>query len=196
MEGNECTSGKGQCWQAEKGDTITSLAKILNVSAEQLNTFLQNPQNIQIGQEFDISGFWSWRAGITPGTEPAVVFVDLVDESEIPGDKYSIDVTIGPRFPIRNLSKQAAQKLWNEKGKIARQLTKEDNRVLREFFGQGTRGKLKDLKDFKIPPGLTKQALERYAEIARRAVESGNDKSGVQRDRLELIERALKTMKD
>lgn len=93
----ECTSGKGQCWQAEKGDTITSLAKILNVSAEQLNTFFQNPQNIQIGQEFDISGFWSWRAGIT--TEPAVVFIDLIDESEIPGDKYSIDITIGAKIP-------------------------------------------------------------------------------------------------
>lgn len=73
------------------------------------------------------------------------------------------------------LGRYTHQKLWNEKGKIARQLTKEDNRLLREFFGQGTRGKLKDLKDFKIPQDLQNRALEWYAEIARRAVESGND---------------------
>jgi hypothetical protein len=58
------------------------------------------------------------------------------------------------------------------------------------------RGKLKDLEHFKIPQELTRQSLERYAEIARRAVESGNDKSGVQADRLALIEKALKVLKD
>ena len=64
----ECTSGKGQCWVSDnKTDTITSLAKILGVDANQLEKFLGSSK-VKLGQEFDISGFWSWRAGITPGS--------------------------------------------------------------------------------------------------------------------------------
>jgi hypothetical protein len=148
----ECTSGKGQCWVSDnKKDTITSLAKILGVDASQLNKFLQNP-TVKLGGEFDVSGFWSWRAGITP-PPPAVVFVDLVDESEIPGDKYSVEFNIGPPVPGGTISRRAAQKLWNERGKIAKLITKEDTKLLSEFFTQGGKGKLgqlKNLKDFVI----------------------------------------------
>jgi hypothetical protein len=122
----------------KKTNTITSLAKILTVDVDQLNNFLQKPI-VKLRQIFDISGFWSWRAGIT-GQPPSVVSVDLVDEDDIPGDKYSIEFTIGPRFPIRDIGRKAAQKLWNERGKIAGQLTKETvgyvgmtNQVCREI---------------------------------------------------------------
>lgn len=84
-----------------------------------------------------------------------------------------------------------AQQLWTERGQIAKLITKEDTKLLGQFFGQGKRGALKELKEFYIPAGLTRETLERYAEIARRAINAGQDKSGVQADRLALIERAL-----
>jgi hypothetical protein len=56
----ECSSG--QCWEAEEGDTLTNLAKIIGVSAKKLTQFFStdNPNNIQIGQVFDVSGFERW----------------------------------------------------------------------------------------------------------------------------------------
>lgn len=54
----DCTSGKGRCWISDnKEDTISSLAKILHVSAKDLNTHLQNP-TVDIGSTFDVSGFY------------------------------------------------------------------------------------------------------------------------------------------
>lgn len=57
-----------------------------------MDNFFQNPKVIQIGQEFDVSGFWSWRS--QSGT--FVGFVDLVPEDQIPGDRYSLEINIGP----------------------------------------------------------------------------------------------------
>jgi RHS repeat-associated protein len=56
----DCSSGK--CWEAEEGDTLTSLAKLIGVSAKHLTQFFStdNPNNIQIGQVFDVSGFDHW----------------------------------------------------------------------------------------------------------------------------------------
>jgi hypothetical protein len=57
----DCSSG--QCWEAEKGDTLTSLAKILGVSAKSLTQFFGdvNPNRIDIGRVFDVSGYESWQ---------------------------------------------------------------------------------------------------------------------------------------
>lgn len=48
--------------------------------------------------------------------------------------------------------------------------------------------------NWEIPKGLTREALEAYREIARRAIEEGIDHLGVQAGRLELIERALREL--
>ncbi|HXM51037.1 MAG TPA: RHS repeat-associated core domain-containing protein [Pyrinomonadaceae bacterium] len=76
----DCTSGAGKCYESDnKKDTITSLAKILHVSAGDLNKFFQNP-TIHIGDAFDASGFG--RGGITTSRDegPAVIEVFLVSE--------------------------------------------------------------------------------------------------------------------
>ena len=53
-----CSSGEGMCWQSDnKSDTITSLAKIIGVSANALNRFFRNP-TIHMGDVFDVSGFY------------------------------------------------------------------------------------------------------------------------------------------
>ena len=54
----DCSSGK--CWEADQeGDTFTSLAKILGLSVNDVTAFFGdvNPNNIQMGQTFDIAGF-------------------------------------------------------------------------------------------------------------------------------------------
>jgi len=83
----DCTSGKGKCWESDdKHDTITSLAKILNVSAKDLNKFFQNP-TIHIGDAFDASGFGRENIPTSRDQGPAVVQVFLVSEPESTGDK-------------------------------------------------------------------------------------------------------------
>ena len=77
-----CTSGMGMCWESDnKNDTITSLAKILNVSSQDLNRFFQNP-TIHIGDVFDASGFGRSSALTIQDQGPAVVRVFLVSEPE------------------------------------------------------------------------------------------------------------------
>jgi hypothetical protein len=70
--------------------------------------------------------------------------------------------------------------------------------LIREFFGTGLRGIAARKANFAIPPGLTRQSLEAYAEIARRAIANakGNELLlEVQGERLELIRRALEQLK-
>lgn len=52
-----CNSGKGMCWQAEKGDSIGSLARLLNLNFDELNKHFQKP-NVGTGQIYDVSGFF------------------------------------------------------------------------------------------------------------------------------------------
>jgi len=70
-----------------------------------------------------------------------------------------------------------------------------DRAGLRDFFGQGLRGAQDRAANFRIPQGLTPDALQNYATVARDAIARGADKSGVQAARLQLVERALDTMK-
>ena len=56
--------------------------------------------------------------------------------------------------------------------------------LLRRFFLEG-----------QVPPGITRQALELYREIARRAIAEGKDQLGVQAARLKLIEQALRQLR-
>ena len=64
------------------------------------------------------------------------------------------------------------------------------------FKGQTTvvEGARQALANLKIPPGLTRQALLVYQEIARRYIEAGRDATGVQAVRLEIIKEALKKL--
>jgi RHS repeat-associated protein len=52
-----CSSGKNKCWEAEKGDTLETLATKLGVSANKITKFFPtvDPNNIQVGQIFDVS---------------------------------------------------------------------------------------------------------------------------------------------
>jgi hypothetical protein len=45
------------CWEAESGDSIGSLARILNENFDKLNKYFQKP-NVEAGQVYDISGFY------------------------------------------------------------------------------------------------------------------------------------------
>jgi RHS repeat-associated protein len=75
----ECSSGKRMCWEAEKGDRLTSLAKLVDIPVKFLTQFFSyvDPNNIQIGQIFDISGYDYWA--IT--TSFASMGVDVSRES-------------------------------------------------------------------------------------------------------------------
>jgi RHS repeat-associated protein len=63
--------------------------------------------------------------------------------------------------------------------------------LLRDFFGQGIKGARARAADFQVPEGLTRETLSKYAEIAERQIARGLDKTGVQAERLKLIQRAL-----
>ncbi len=93
----ECENNKGaQCWESDrKDDTIYSLAQILGVNFKQLNAFLQNP-TVHIGDVFDVSGFWDY-AGIQRPKE--AIAVDLVDPTEIPPDKYRVEIEVSLPIP-------------------------------------------------------------------------------------------------
>jgi RHS repeat-associated protein len=52
-----CNSGKRMCWEAEKGDSIGSLAQLLGVNFDKLNRHFQRP-NVETGQIYDVSGFY------------------------------------------------------------------------------------------------------------------------------------------
>lgn len=73
-------------------------------------------------------------------------------------------------------------------------LSNGERALLREFFGQGINGAQERAADFKLPDGLTREALDKYARVAQRAIARGADKTGVQAERLKLIERAVKTL--
>lgn len=56
----DCSSG--QCWEAEKGDTLTSLAGLVDIPVQFLTQFFGdvNPNNIAIGHTFDLGGYEQW----------------------------------------------------------------------------------------------------------------------------------------
>jgi hypothetical protein len=82
------------------------------------------------------------------------------------------------------------------RGEIAQTIGVQQTRLLRQFFGSGVRGAQAADEHFKVPPGLMRESLEAYHEIARRTIESGQDQLGVQRIRLRLVERALREWHD
>jgi RHS repeat-associated protein len=78
---------------------------------------------------------------------------------------------------------------------LARQvMSHADRALLREFFGQGMKGVRERAADFTIPQGLGREALMKYRQVATEAIEKGIDKSGVQAERIKLIDRALETL--
>lgn len=66
--------------------------------------------------------------------------------------------------------------------------------LLKRLFGRGIEGAKQALTRGEIPPGLTREALMAYRELARRAIERGVD-PGVQALRIEIIDQVLKKMK-
>jgi RHS repeat-associated protein len=89
----DCTSGKGKCWESDnKNDTISSLAKILNVSSKDLNNHFQNP-TIHIGDTFDASGFGLGNTPTIRDSGPAVVEVFLVSQPPSSADRFRQEVS-------------------------------------------------------------------------------------------------------
>ena len=80
------------------------------------------------------------------------------------------------------------------RSQIAHAIGPQQTELLRQFFGKGVRGAQAAEQTFSIPHGLTRATLEAYHEIARRTIEEGQDRLGVQRLRLRLVERALTEM--
>jgi len=89
----ECSSGKGKCWEAERGDTFESLAKLVDIPAKFLKQFFSDvdPRNIQIGQTFDLSGYEYWaittsfaRMGVDVERGPALDWNDPRLVQDIP----------------------------------------------------------------------------------------------------------------
>jgi len=56
-DGRPCRAASGKCWEAQKGDTLETLAPKLHVSVNKLTKFFStvDPNNIQVGQVFDLS---------------------------------------------------------------------------------------------------------------------------------------------
>jgi hypothetical protein len=77
---------------------------------------------------------------------------------------------------------------------IARGIGAEQTRLLRDFFGQGVEGARSAEQQFSVPAGLVKASLVAYHEIARRTISERRDTLGVQRRRIALVERALRTL--
>lgn len=50
-------------------------------------------------------------------------------------------------------------------------------------------------QDFRIPEGLGRDTLLKYRKVAEDAIEAGIDRTGVQVERIKLIERALDLLK-
>ncbi len=77
---------------------------------------------------------------------------------------------------------------------IAKEISKEQVEKLGEFFGDSLQGVRDRLQDFSLPKGLTRESLLRYKVIAEKTIAEGRDKLGVQKLRLELVERALREL--
>lgn len=77
----DCSSGNGKCWEAQKGDSIGSLAKLLNVNSNKLNKFFGNP-GVEVGQVYDASGF-NYSVPTSRDEGPAVVEVFLVQPPNV-----------------------------------------------------------------------------------------------------------------
>ncbi len=67
----------------------------------------------------------------------------------------------------------------------------EQRDLLKEFFGQGKQGADDRAANFNVPNGLSNDTLNGYKEVAERQIAAGQDSTGVQQSRLELILRAL-----
>jgi hypothetical protein len=81
----------GKCWVSDnQNDTMSSLAKILNVSPKDLNKHFQNP-TIHIGDQFDTSFFGLGNVPTIRDKGPAVVQVFLVSEPESTRDRFLRD---------------------------------------------------------------------------------------------------------
>jgi hypothetical protein len=87
-----------------------------------------------------------------------------------------------------------AAELWKSRGDI--KISPQQTRLLSKLFGNGPEGARARLKNFEIPKGLTRETLEKYAEIARRTINAGKDNRGTQAERLKVVEKALKELKD
>ena len=71
-------------------------------------------------------------------------------------------------------------------------LTQEENIGLRQLFGNRLQGAEIMLKrdPIEMPEGVTRDTLERYRKIARKAISDGKD-DGVQKKRIEIIDRLV-----
>jgi len=76
----------------------------------------------------------------------------------------------------------------------AAEINASERALLRDFFGQGMRGARARADDFRIPDGLGRETLQKYRRVAEDAIRQGIDKSGVQAERIKLIDRALDTL--
>jgi RHS repeat-associated protein len=76
-------------------------------------------------------------------------------------------------------------------GQIAKTIGKEQTKLLGSLFGTGKQGAVKALANPKVSQALNSESLIIYREIAKRAIAAGNDKSGTQKLRIELIEKVL-----
>ena len=65
--------------------------------------------------------------------------------------------------------------------------------MLQDFFGQAKSGADARAANFQVPSGLSQQTLQAYQELAERALAAGNDSTGVQAARLDLVQQALNT---
>lgn len=72
--------------------------------------------------------------------------------------------------------------------------TQEETAGLKALFGKGLAGAEATLQrnQIEIPASVTPDTLRRYREIAQEAIDAGKDSSGVQKKRIEIIDRLLR----
>jgi hypothetical protein len=123
--------------------------------------------------------------------------VPMTTSRRVPSCQSSIrhTITAGAAFNAWRAEREArrAGELWNNRGEI--RIEPRQTKLLSEFFGNGPQGARNRMNDFYIPQGLTRETLQKYAEIAKRAINAGKDTRGTLAERLKLVERALKETK-
>jgi len=81
-------------------------------------------------------------------------------------------------------------------GELSKQISKEQRKLIHDFFGGGVEGAEAALQNLSkggnLPQGLTRETLETYSKIAQNAIDGGVDKIGTQAARLKAIQEALK----
>jgi len=121
-------------------------------------------------------------AGVAGGT---LVGTGMITFGLAPGAGLATLELSAPELPSAAIA-------WAGRGALAKQIGPQQVQLLRRLFDSRIKGLARKPS---IPEGLTRKAVEQYAEIAKRTIAAGKDPSGEQAVRLKICEELLRIMK-